>query len=83
MVSSVLRGVLDLDQRACAAGTAMATRIITGMTVQMISTLVLCTRVVSGTAPLDLRNVTIDQIMTPNTTTPMTTQTQKISMCRS
>ena len=41
-----------------AAGTAMTTRMSTGMMVQMISTFVLCTMVVSGTAPFEWRNVT-------------------------
>ena len=52
-----------------AAGTAIATRMTTGTAVQMISTRVLCTMVVSATAPLDLRKVMIDQIIAPNTTT--------------
>ena len=43
-----------------AAGTAIATRMITGTIVQTISTLVLCTRVTSATAPCDLRNFTSD-----------------------
>ena len=59
----------------------MTTRMMTGTTVQMISTLVLCTMVTSGTAPCDLRNLISDQIMTPNTATPIHTQIQKISMC--
>ena len=41
-----------------AAGTAINTRITTGTMVQMTSTLVLCTMVVSGTAPCDFRNFT-------------------------
>ena len=36
----------------------MTTRIITGTMVQMISTLVLCSMVVSATAPCDLRKLT-------------------------
>ena len=42
-----------------AAGTAMATRMITGMTVQTISALVLCSNV-AGTAPFDFRKVAIE-----------------------
>ncbi len=42
-----------------AAGIAIATRIMTGITVQMISALVLCSKV-AGTAPFDLRNVAIE-----------------------
>ena len=39
-----------------AAGTAITTRMSTGMTVQTISTLVLWTMEVSGTAPCECRN---------------------------
>ena len=42
-----------------AAGMAMPTRISTGITVQMISAFVLCSKV-AGTAPFDLRNVAIE-----------------------
>ena len=82
IVSSVLR-VSSMSTSVRAAGTAMAMRMTTGMSVQMISTLVLCTRLVSATAPFDLRNATSDQIIQPKTTTPMPTQIQKTSMCRS
>ena len=37
---------------------AMTTRMITGMMVHMISTFVLCTMVVSATAPCEWRNFT-------------------------
>ena len=66
-----------------AAGTAMAIRMNTGSAVQMISTRVLCTKVVSATAPLDLRKAMSDQIIQPKTTTAIPTQIQKTSMCRS
>ena len=59
MVSSVLV-VSSIATSVFAAGTAMTTRITTGIAVQMISTRVLCTSVVSATAPLDFRNLTID-----------------------
>ena len=81
-VSSVLV-VSSISTSVRAAGIAMAMRMTTGRAVQITSTLVLCTSVTSGIAPLDLRKVTIDQIIAPNTITPMTTRTQKISMCRS
>jgi len=54
MVSSVLV-VSSISTSVLAAGSAMAIRMITGTTVHMNSTLVLCTRVPSGIAPLDLR----------------------------
>ena len=54
MVSSVWL-VSSISTSVLAAGTAMTTRMMTGTTVQIISTLVLCTRVTSGTAPCDLR----------------------------
>ena len=60
---------------------AMMTRMPTGITVQMISALVLCTMVVSGLAPCDLRNATSDQIIQPNTNTPIATHHQKMVMC--
>ena len=81
MVSSLLL-VSSISTSVRAAGTAIATRIATGTTVQMNSTLVLCTSVTSGIAPRDLRKLMSDQIMMPNTTTAITTQIQKIFMCR-
>ena len=48
VVSSIFTSVL-------AAGIAMKTRIATGTAVQMSSTVVLCTRVTSATAPFDFR----------------------------
>ena len=80
MVSSVLL-VSSIATRVLAAGTAMATRMKTGTAVHTSSTLVLCTMVTSGIAPLDLRNLTSEYTIAPNTSTAMTTQTQKISMC--
>jgi hypothetical protein len=43
-----------------AMGTAMNTRMAIGITVQMISTLVLWTSVLSASAPCDFRNLTIE-----------------------
>ncbi len=57
MVSSVLL-VSSISTSVLAAGTAIAIRMITGRVVQTSSTLVLCTMVTSGIAPLDLRNFT-------------------------
>ena len=59
MLSSVLV-VSSISTSVRAAGTAMATRMMTGTMVQMTSTLVLCTRVVSATAPFDFRKATSD-----------------------
>ena len=43
----------SIFKMSSAAGIAMTTRMTTGMMVQMISTFVLCTIVVSATAPCD------------------------------
>ena len=37
----------------------------------------------AATAPLDLRNLNIDQAMAPNTITPITTQISSTIMCDS
>ena len=50
----------SISMSVLAVGTAMATRIRMGITVQMISTLVLWTSVVSASAPCDFRNFTIE-----------------------
>ena len=47
-----------------AAGTAIATRITAGITVQITSAVALCVNF-AGTAPLDFRNFTIAAIMAP------------------
>ena len=65
-----------------AAGTAIATRITAGISVQMISALVLCENW-AASAPFDLRCMTSARIIQPNTKTAIAQQTQKISMCRS
>ena len=80
MLISVLR-VSSMAISVRAAGIAISTRITTGITVQMISALVLWSMVVSGFAPLDLRNATNDQIIQPNTNTPIATHHQKMVMC--
>ena len=82
MLISVLR-VSSMAISVRAAGIAISTRITTGITVQMISALVLWSMVVSGFAPLDLRNATNDQIIQPNTNMPIATHHQKMVMCRS
>ena len=76
-VSSIMRMTL-------AAGIAIATKITTGMMVQMISTLVLCTMLVSGMAPWEWRKFHEGRkIITPKTTTwRLVTQIQKTSMCK-
>jgi hypothetical protein len=80
IVSSVFR-VSSMAISVRAAGTAMTTRITTGITVQMISAFVLWVIEVSGCAPCDLRNATSDQIIQPKTTTPIATHHQKMVMC--
>ena len=50
----------SISMSVFAIGTAMPTRMRIGMTVQMISTLVLWTRVLSGSAPCERRNFTIE-----------------------
>ena len=47
-----------------AAGTAIATRITAGITVQITSIVALCVNL-AGTAPFDFRNLTIAAIMAP------------------
>ena len=80
MLSSVPR-VSSIAMSVRAAGIAISTRMTTGITVQMISALVLCVMVTSGLAPCDLRNFTSDQIIQPNTNTPIATHHQKMVMC--
>lgn len=68
--------------RVLVAGIAMATRISRGTTVQRISTVVLSWNL-AATWPVDRRCKIIDQNIAPNTTMPITTQIQKMVMCRS
>ncbi len=65
-----------------AAGTAMSSRITTGIAVQMTSAVVLCENV-AGFAPAALRCLISEMIMTPKTTMPMATHHQNTIMCRS
>ncbi len=65
-----------------AAGTAIASRITTGIAVQMTSAVVLCEKV-AGSTPLDFRCINSETIIAPNTTTPMPTHHQNTIMCRS
>ena len=64
------------------AGMAMTTRIRIGMTVQMISAVVLWLKV-AATAPFDLRNLNMATAMAPNTSAPITTQIHNAIMCAS
>src|SRR5690554_5710079 len=70
-----------ISTRVAVAGTAMATRMARGIMVQRISTTVFSWKL-AGLAPWDLRWAKIDQNMTPNTTTPMATQIQRMVMRR-
>ena len=63
-----------------AAGTAMISRMTTGIAVQITSATVLCENV-AGSTPLDLRCFTSEMIMTPKTTTPIATHHQNTIMC--
>ena len=65
-----------------AEGIDMASKITTGITVQITSAVVLCENV-AASAPVDLRCMISDQIIAPKTIMPITTQIQKTSMCRS
>ena len=61
---------------------AIAIRISKGTTVQRISTVVLSWNL-AATWPVERRWTIIDQNMAPNTMMPITTQIQKMVMCRS
>src|SRR6185312_5765498 len=80
LMSSWELASLPIRTMPCAAGIAIPIRMSTGIVVHTISTLVLWTRVTSAAAPRDLRWKTIDQIITPKTTTPIATQTQNAIM---
>ncbi|MCY1414362.1 hypothetical protein D9M71_298100 [compost metagenome] len=68
--------------RVRVAGTAITTRMRKGTMVQRISTVVLSWKC-AGCCPVERRWTTIDQNITPKTATPITTQIQKIVMCKS
>ncbi len=68
--------------RAEVAGTAMPTRISTGITVQVISALVLWLNL-AGVTPRDLRCRMMDVNIAVKTSTPITMQTQRMIMCSS
>ena len=68
--------------RVRVAGTAITTRITNGTTVQRISTVVLSWKC-AGCWPVERRWTIIDQNIAPKTSTPITTQIQKMVMCRS
>lgn len=68
--------------RVRVAGTAITTRITNGTTVQRISTAVLSWKC-AGCWPVERRWTIIDQNIAPKTSTPITTQIQKMVMCRS
>ena len=64
-----------------AAGTAMTSRITTGIAVQITSAVVLWENC-AGVTPRDLRCKNRETIMTPKTTMPMATHHQNTIMCR-
>jgi hypothetical protein len=62
-------------------GMAIPTRMNTGMMVQAISSFVLCTMLVSATAPRDLRNLNRATIMAPKVNSAITAQIHSMIMC--
>ena len=81
MVMSALE-VSFMEMIVFVAGHAMPMRITNGMTVQMISTVVFSWNC-SALCPTDLRCLTIEYAMAPNTTTKMPKIIHMISVWRS